>query len=183
MSKTVLAKALSRWAQSSLTLGGEHCLQHRQRFRIPGAGVVDLLTVRHLRPAEFKVNLWSIVPGEVDDRAIDAMSRRLHAFEGWYSELLEHAETQGFSPAHRITVCGNVVGRSVRRSPFVDLLSAWGCSLSFWTWKGTGSAFEVLPYLGKAPTLTSARTQLKALLPHLRWRDTAERDLEAAPRR
>ena len=189
MTKSVLVKALSRWAGTSLALGGEHCLDHRSRFRIPGAGLVDLLTVRHLRPSTpgpsdlFKVGLWSIDAGEVDDRAIDAMSRRLHAFEGWYSELLEHAETQGFSPAHRITVCGNVVGRSIRRSPLVDLLSTWDCSLSFWTWKRTGSAIDVMPYLGKDRTLTSARTQLKALLSHLAWEDTAERDLEAKNKR
>lgn len=181
MTKSVLAKALSRWAGTSLALGGEHCLQHRSRLRIPGAGLVDLLTVRHLQPSEFKVSLWAIDPGEVDDRAVDAMSRKLHAFEAWYAELLEHAETQGFSPIHRITVCGNLVGRSVRRSPLVGLLSAWGCSLSFWTWKRTGSAIDVLPYLGKGPALSSARSQLKTLLPHLPWRDTAERDVERQP--
>lgn len=177
MSKTALASALARWARSSLALGGEHCLEQRSRFRIPGAGLVDLLTVRHLRPSEFKVGLWSIDPGAVDDRAVDAMSRRLHAFEGWYSELREHAETQGFGPAHRITVCGNVVGRSVGRSPLIDLLSAWGCAVSFWTWKRSGAGIDVMPYLGRGRALASARTQLKALLPHLPWRDTADRDL------
>jgi hypothetical protein len=175
MMKTVLAKALLRWADLSLALGGEHCFQQRPRFRIPGAGVVDLLTVRHLPPSEFKVGLWSIEPGEIDDGAVDAMSRRLHAFEGWYAELLEHAETQGFSPAHRITVCGNVVGRSVRRSRLIDLLSSWDGSLSFWTWTKSGSAIEVAPYLGKGPALTAARAQLKGLLPHLRWHDSASR--------
>lgn len=181
MTKTALTKGLARWAGTSLALGGEHCLQQRSRFRIPGAGSVDLLTVRHLPPSEFRVNLWSIAPGGVDDRAVDEMGRRIHAFEAWYAELLEHAETQGFSPVHRITVCGNLVGRSVRRSPLVEMLSAWGCSMSFWIWTGTASALDVMPYLGKGPALGSARTQLKALLPHLPWHDTAERDVEKQP--
>lgn len=186
MTKPALVKALSRWIESTLGSGAEHCFDLRPRFRIPGAGPVDLLTVRHTLPAlpgqphAFSVGLWTIREADVDERAADAMTRRVLAFEAWYSEFLEHAEIQGFSPSHRISVCGNLVGRAIRRSPLIDLLSNWGSALYFWTWRRKAAALDVSPYYGKGPALAAPRAHLKALLPHLPWQDTADRDLEAS---
>ncbi len=182
--KKALAETLARWIESTLApdtpAGDRHCFEIRRRFRIPGAGEVDLLTVRHLLPSpsgpdHFAVDLWSIDPATIGDGTVDAMTRRLHAFRAWYADLLETAETQGFSPAHRVSVCGNLVGAAIRRSPLIDLLSTSGSSLSFWTWRSKGSALEVSPYYGRTPSLASARTQLKGLLHHLPWEDTSDR--------
>jgi hypothetical protein len=174
MTKNVLVKSLARWAGKALAVGGEHCFELRSRFRIPGAGVVDLLSLRHTRD-HFIVGLWGIQAGAIEEASIDAMTRRIHAFQAWYSELQEHAELQGFSSAHRISVCGNLVGSAVRRSPLVDLLSNWGSGLHFWTWKATArGALEVSPCYGRPPALAPARAQLKGLLHHLPWQDTGE---------
>jgi hypothetical protein len=103
MTKTALVKSLCAWAGAALRHGGEHCVEIRPRFRIPGAGTVDLLTLRHTRTASagrtdhFVVGLWSVDSAAVKDAALDALSRRMHAFEAWYSELLEHAETRGLT--------------------------------------------------------------------------------------
>jgi hypothetical protein len=177
MMKVALRKSLHTWAETALRDGRETSFALRTRFRIPGAGPVDLLTVRQSAD-RFAVGLWSIDPGALGDAAVDAMMRRLHAFEAWYSELREHAETQGFRPAHRIRVCGNLVGRSIRTSPLVNLLSNWGCAICFWTWKRAGSGIDVEPYYGKGPALSSPRAQLKGLLHRLRWEDSVEREDE-----
>ena len=179
MSKNALGTALSAWAADALRDERDHCFELRPRFRIPGAGTVDLLTVRHAAN-RFSVGLWTIRGGAVGDGGVDAMMRRLHAFEAWYSELREHAETQGFSPSHRIRVCGNLVGRSIRRSPLVDLLSNWGCSICFWTWRRSSKGLEITPYYSRPPALGAARAELKGMLPHLPWQDTADRDVEKA---
>src|SRR5437868_5620268 len=180
MLKRALVKLLSTWAERSLAVGGEHCIDLRPRFRIPGAGVVDLLSVRHARD-QFMVGLWAIQDGPIDQESVDAMTRRIHAFEGWYAELTEHAETQGFRSAHRISVCGNLMGRSVVRGPLIDLLSNWRGALCFWAGKRTAAgALSPSPFYGKAPSLVAGRAQLKALLHHLPWRDLADHE-PAAP--
>lgn len=182
MNGSTLVGKLAAWVGATLndpqTSGHEHCFQVRPQFRIPGAGRVDLLTVRHDtgRSDRFRVDLWVIQPRTVEAEDIDGMLRRIHAFEAWYTELMEHAETQGFSPRHRISVCGNLVGRSIRRSPLVDLLSHWGTALFFWTWKRAGLGIDVAPAYDRPPALKAARTQLKGLLDHLPWEDCADRD-------
>src|SRR5690349_13067280 len=103
MLKNALAKSFSTWAARSLAVGGEHCLELRPRFRIPGAGPVDLLSIRHVRN-RFYVGLWEVRAGRLGERDVDAMSRRIHAFQAWYSELVEHVETQGFRASHRVSV-------------------------------------------------------------------------------
>ena len=186
MSDTTLTKSLAGWVGSTLNAPGssgrEHCFQARPLFRIPGAGRVDLLTVRHETggPDRFRVDLWTILPRALQDKDLDAMMRRLHAFEAWYAELIEQAETQGFRPGHRLSVRGNLVGKSVRRSPLVDLLSHWGSSVFFWTWKRAGAGLEILPAYDRAPALGAARAQLKTLLDHLPWEDRVEREEAAA---
>ena len=173
MPKNALAKSLSTWAARSLAVGGEHCLELRPHFRIPGTGPVDLLSIRHVRH-QFFVGLWTIRPGRLDERDLDAMSRRIHAFRAWYSELLEHVETQGFRSNHQVSVCGNLVGRSVAPSPLVELVSNWSGTMCFWTWKrGPESSLEVTPFTGRAPALGARRASLKRLLHHLPWRDMA----------
>ena len=176
MSKSVLVSSLSAWVRDALTHGREHCVEVHRGVRIPGAGRVDLVTVRH-EADRFAVGLWTISAREAGDPEIDAMSRRLHAFEAWYAELVERAEFQGFSPSHRVFVSGHIVAPRVRRSPLVDLLSTRGSSITFWTWTRTRSAFEVAPFYGKYPAFGSSRTQMKDLLSHLAWEDgaTAER--------
>jgi len=186
MSGNTLAKSLAGWVGSTLNAPGspgrEHCFQIRPQFRIPGAGRVDLLTVRHEigGPDRFRVDLWCIVARGLLEKDVDAMMRRLHAFEAWYAELIEHAEMQGFSPVHRISVRGNLVGSAVRRSPLVDLLSHWGSSLFFWTWKRADAGIEVEPAYDRAPALRAARLQLRGLLDHLPWEDCADREEPAA---
>ena len=186
MSDTPLANALANWVGSTLkapgTPGRDHCFELRPRFRIPGAGSVDLLTVRHDMGSgdRFRVDLWGILPGSVREKHVDAMTRRLHAFQAWYAELIEHAETQGFTPGHRLSVRGNLVGKSVRHSPLINLLSHWGSSMFFWTWTSSAAGLEVLPAYDRAPALKAARTQLKALLDHLAWEDSSEREEPAA---
>jgi hypothetical protein len=186
MSESILAKSLAGWVGSLLNAPGsprrEHCIQIRPQFRIPGAGRVDLLTVRHEigGPNRFRVDLWNIVPRSLGEKDVDAMTRRLHAFEAWYAELIEHAETQGFSPDHRVSVRGNLVGKGIRRSPLVNLLSHWASSIFFWTWHRAGSGMEVVPAYDRAPALKAARLQLKALLDHLPWEDVADREEPAA---
>jgi hypothetical protein len=173
MLKNALSKSLSAWASRALAVGGEHCLELRPGFRIPGAGPVDLLSIRHIRN-HFSVGLWTIRPGRLDERDLDAMSRRILAFQAWYSELLEHVETQGFRSTHRVSVCGNMVGRSVAPGPLVDLLSTWSGAMCFWTWKrGSASTLEVTPFIGRAPALGARRVSLKRLLHHLPWQDLA----------
>jgi hypothetical protein len=186
MSRNALAKPLAGWIDATFNAPGpepkDHCFQIRPRFRIPGAGMVDLLTVRHTRCGSeaksdhFKIGLWSIEAGPIQESDVDGMLRRIHAFQAWYTELLEQAETRGFGPAHRVSVCGNLVGGSIRRSPLVDLLSNWGGSLFFWTWTPSGTRIDVAPSYGKAPSLNSPRAQLKGLLDHLPWEDTGERE-------
>jgi len=163
---------LSGWVRKALTQGPEHCVDVHPRVRIPGAGPVDLLSLRH-EGDRFAVGLWSISTREIGDAEVDAMTRRTHAFEAWYSELRERAEFQGFSPSHRIFVCGNIVAPDVRRSPLVDLLSTRGTSLCFWTWKRSATGFEVTPFYGKCPESGSSRKHLRDLLPHLSWKDAA----------
>jgi hypothetical protein len=170
VSNSVLVSSLAGWVRQALTLGREHCIDVRRHVRIPGAGRVDLLTVRH-EADRFGVGLWTITDREGGDGDIDAMTRRIHAFEAWYSELLERAEFQGFSPGHRIFVSGNIVAPTVRRTPLVDLLSTRGSSITFWTWGRSAAGFEVAPFYGKCPALASPRTQIKDLLPHLPWED------------
>ncbi|MBV8880907.1 MAG: hypothetical protein JO332_13130 [Planctomycetaceae bacterium] len=182
MSGNTLAKHLAGWVGAILnapgTPGREHCFQVRPQFRIPGAGRVDLLTVRHEsgRPDRFRVDLWNILPRTLDEKDLDGMMRRLHAFDALYAELIEHAETQGFSPGHRVSIRGNLVGKSIHASPFVDLLRHWGSSIFFWTWKRVRTGIEVQPSYDRAPSLRAARAQLKGLLDHLPWEDTAERE-------
>ena len=188
MNGNTLTKALAGWVGSTLNApdhpGNEHCFQVRPQFRIPGAGRVDLLTVRHVTgtPDRFRVDLWVILPRVVEERDVDAMTRRILAFQAWYAELTEHAETQGFTAGHLITISGNLVGRSVRRSPFVDLLSHWGSSLFFWTWKRAGDGIDVLPAYDKAPAVKAARLQLKGLLDHLPWQDCVDRGVKRKPK-
>lgn len=170
MSKFDLRSSLSSWVRKALTHGREHCVDIRRRVHIPGAGPVDLVAVRH-EADRFAVGLWSIVPGEAGDAAIDAMSRRIHAFEAWYSELRERAELQGFNPTHRLVICGNIVARAVRRSPLVDLLSTRGSSIYLWTWGRPRGKFEVAPFYGRCPGFGSSKTQIRDLLTHLTWED------------
>ncbi len=183
MLKNALAKSLSSWAARSMAVGGEHCLELRPRFRIPGAGAVDLLSIRHVRN-HFGIGLWEIRPGRLDERDLDAMTRRIHAFQAWYSELVEHVETQGFRSSHRVSVYGNLVGRSVSRGPLINLLSHWSGAICFWIWKQTSaSAVELTPFTGKAPALGAKRMQLKGLLHHLPWQDMAAgEETEADPK-
>jgi hypothetical protein len=181
MRKNALVSELCDWAGLALAVGGEHCVDLRPRFRIPGAGLVDLLTVRHVRE-HFVVGLWSIQDRPLRENDVDAMTRRLHAFEAWYCELMEHAETQGFRSSHRISVCGNLVYRSVPQSRLLDLLSNWGGALCFWTWRRSNAAgLEVSPFTGKAPALAAGRSQLKSLLNHLPWTDLADEEEAPAP--
>lgn len=180
MGEISLDKSLAAWIEATLNdpgdSGREHCFELRRRFRVPGAGKVDVLTVRHESGATdlFRVDLWTIVPRRIEEKDVDALMRRLHAFQAWTAELIEHAETQGFSPRHRIRLRGNLVGRSVRRSPFVDLLSHWGSSVFFWTWTRAGAGLDVQPAYGRAPSPKSARLQLKGLLDHLPWSDSVD---------
>jgi len=186
MSDTPLANALADWVGTTLNTPGspgrDHCFELRSQFRIPGAGSVDLLTVRHEAGSvdRYRIDLWEILPGTVLEKHVDGMTRRLHAFQAWYAELIEHAETQGFSPGHRLSVRGNLVGKGVRQSPLITLLSHWGSSMFFWTWKKAGAGLEVLPAYDRAPALKAARTQLKGLLDHLSWEDCTERQEKAA---
>ena len=172
MSKDALVTSLAAWVRETLTLGRDHCIDSRRQVRVPGAGPVDLVAVRHAGD-RFEVALWSITTGAADDRSVDAMMRRIHAFEAWYSELRERAELQGFSPRHRITVSGNLVARSVRRSPLVDLLSTQSSSVSFWTWRRSAARFDVVPFYGACPALASSRSHLQELFFHLPWEDVA----------
>lgn len=179
MSGITLTKALADWIGSTLNEPGnpgrEHCFEMQSGYRIPGAGRVDLLTLRHDRgsPDRFRIDLWTILPRAVGQRDADAMLRRIHAFEAWYSELTEHAERQGFSPNHRLSVCGNLVGPAIRRSPLISLLSHWGSAFFFWSWKRRDAGIEVQPAYGPSPALAVHRPQLKTLLDHLPWKDTA----------
>jgi hypothetical protein len=170
VSKFDLASSLSAWVRKALTHGREHCVDIRRRIHIPGAGPVDLVAVRH-EADRFAVGLWSVCRGEAGDPAIDAMTRRIHAFEAWYSELRERAELQGFSPTHRLFICGNIVARTVRRSPLVDLLSTRGSSIYLWTWSRSRAKFDVAPFYGRCPGFGSSRTQIRDLLTHLTWED------------
>ena len=78
MSSTTLTKSLERWVGSTLNApdspGREHCFQVRPLFRIPGAGRVDLLTVRHESGGfdRFRVDLWNIVPRPLGEKDVDA---------------------------------------------------------------------------------------------------------------
>ena len=180
MSGIALTKALAGWIESTLNdpgnPGREHCFSLEPRFRIPGAGRVDLLTLRHDRgtPDRFRIDLWNIHPDPIEQRHADAMMRRIHAFEAWYSELAEHAARQSFIPNHRLSVCGNLVGPSIRRSPLISLLSHWGSAFFFWSWKRRGAGIDVQPAYGPSPALGALRGQLKGLLDHLPWKDTAD---------
>lgn len=184
MSRALSLEPLSTWISSTYNAHNrrvhEHCFEIRPKFRIPGAGVADLLTVRHSHSASpggpdlFAVGLWTFEEGMVNDLAVDAVQRRIQAFQACYAELLEQAEIQGFSALHRISVCGNLVGASVKRSALIDLLSNWGTSMAFWTWKSVASGIELAPYYGRQPGMTAPRSQMKDLLDHLPWEDSAE---------
>lgn len=186
MNRTALTEALSAWLRATFEGQGicpaDHCFQIRSRFRIPGSGPVDFLTARHTRSSPdakgdpFRIALWMVETGSLGDRQVDLMMRRVHAFQAGYAELLEQAETRGFSAAHRVSVTGNLVGAAVRRSPLTDLLSNWGGSVFFWTWTPTDRGVDVLPYYGKSPSLNASRAQLKGLLDHLPWEDRVERE-------
>jgi hypothetical protein len=182
MGGNTLTRSLATWIETTLNPPGgpgpEHCFEARPRFRIPGAGRVDLLTCRHDKghPDRFRVDLWTILSRPLGDSDTDPMFRRLHAFQAWYGDLVESAETQGFSPDHRVTLRGNIVGTALRSSPLIELLSQSGSSLSFWEWKRPRGVFDVRPVYGRTLTLGAARTKLKGLLDHLRWHDDAARD-------
>jgi hypothetical protein len=182
MSGNPLAKSLATWIKTTLNAPGaaapDHCFELRPQFRIPGAGSVDLLTCRHDkgRPDRFRVDLWIIVGRPLGDADTDPMLRRIHAFQAWYCDLVEAAETQGFSPDHRVSLSGNLVGTALRNSPLMKLLSQSGSSLFFWEWRRVRGVFEVRPAYGRPPARGAARTKLKGLLDHLPWHDTAERE-------
>jgi hypothetical protein len=171
VSKFDLRSSLSAWVRKVLTHDREHCVDIRRRVHIPGAGPVDLVAVRH-EADRFAVGLWSIVRGTAVDADLDAMTRRIHSFEAWYSELRERAEVQGFTPTHHLTICGNIVARAVRRSPLVDLLSTRGSSIYLWTWARSRGKFDVAPFYGRCPGFGSSKTQIRDLLTHLTWEDT-----------
>jgi hypothetical protein len=181
MSGNPLAQSLATWIETTLNgpgePGAEHCFEARPRFRIPGAGSVDLLTCRHDKghPDRFRVDLWTILRRPLAESDADPMLRRLHAFQAWYVDLVEAAETQGFSPDHRVSLRGNLVGTGLRKSPLIELLSHSGSSLLFWEWKRARGVFDVRPAYGRTPSLAAARTKLKDLLDHLPWHDDAER--------
>lgn len=175
MSKSVFVSLLGTWVGDALTRGHDRSFDVHRRVRVPGAGLVDLVTVRRIAD-RFSIGLWSMSTGEAGDAGVDAMTRRIHAFEAWYSELVERAELQGFRPAHRVFVSGNIVARAIRRSPLVDLLSTRSSSITFWTWARTSAGFDVAPFYGRTPALGSARTQLRDLLPQLPWEDGAAAD-------
>lgn len=170
MRKTDLEAALAAWAPAALSLGRQDRVDVRRRVRIPGVGPVDLMTVRQAAD-EFAIGLWLIQPGEIRASSIDAITRRLHAFDAWYADLVEKAEIQGFRPNHGLTVAGNLVGHAVRRGPLVDLLSNRGSAVRFWTWRRSGQGIEVAPFCGTSRALASSRGGLKGLLPRLTWED------------
>jgi hypothetical protein len=91
------------------------------------------------------------------------------------AERISHFEER-FSSGHRLSVCGNVVGRSICRSPLVDLLSHWSRRLCLWTWEPGPGGIHLRPCYGKGPDLVSSRGRLKALLHHLPWQDSGERE-------
>lgn len=161
-----------------------HCFIVRKEVRIPESGPIDAVSVGHRPPAAdggsdlFTVCLWQLEPEVVDLPAIDRLSRHLHAFGAWYSELLEAAQCRGFSSRHRVVLRGHLVGASVRPDPLIDLLSHWGRDLSLWTYARAGDRLDIEPYTGTARSLRPARRRLTDLLDHLRWRD-----LEATPTR
>ncbi len=186
MSRITLAQSLAGWVGSTLGAPGhpgrDHCFQIRPQFRIPGAGKVDLLTLRHESggPEHFRIDLWTILPGAVREKDVDGMLRRLQAFGAWYADLVEHAETQGFRPAHELSIRGNLAGRTVLRSPLVDLLSGGGSSIFLWSWTRTAAGIDLLPAYDRTSPLRAARIQLKALLDHLPWEDRSEEPERAA---
>jgi len=181
MGGTTLSKSLATWIETTLNAPGdpgpEHCFELRPRFRIPGAGSVDLLTCRHDkgRPDRFRVDLWTILARPIGEADVDPVLRRIHAFKAWYCDLVEAAETQGFSPDHRVSLCGNLVGTALGRGPLIELLAQSGSSLSFWEWKRARGVFTARPAYGPPPALGAARTKLKGLMDHLPWHDAAER--------
>jgi hypothetical protein len=91
MSGNPLAQSLATWIETTLNApgdpGAEHCFEARPRFRIPGAGSVDLLTCRHDKghPDRFRVDLWTILRRPLGESDADPMLRRLHAFQAWFS--------------------------------------------------------------------------------------------------
>jgi len=183
-----LTEALCAWIEGTYNhpewRENNHCFTVRKDVRIPESGLVDAVSVGHRPPAAdgepdvFSICLWQLEPVAVDVPAIDRMSRHLHAFGAWYSELLEAAQCRGFASRHRVLLRGNLVGASVLPDPMIDLLSHWGREISFWTYARTGERIEVEPYYGTARSLRPARRRLTELLDHLKWRD-----LEAAPSR
>ncbi len=185
MKTSTLAQSLAAWIEGTLGASGgtgpEHCFTIRPRVRIPGAGPVDLLTLRHDKgsPDRFRVDLWSILSRPIEEDDADPLLRRLHAFQAWYSDLVESAETQGFRPDHRLYVCGNLVGTALRPSPLLELLSQSGSSLFLWKWKRKDGVFDVTPAYGRTASLGAERAQLKGLLDHLPWQDAAEREERA----
>ena len=172
VTQNALVTGLAAWIPEAFAPGRGKSMELHPHVRIPAAGPVDLVSVRQ-EADRFAVGLWSILPGTAGDRSVDAMTRRLHAFEAWYSELLERAELQGFRPIHRLSITGNVVARGVRRSALVDLLSTRGPSICFWTWRRAAAGFEVVPFYGECPALSSSRPRLRELLSRLQWEDAA----------
>jgi len=181
MAGNTLSQSLETWIETTLNApgepGAEHCFEARPRFRIPGAGSVDLLTCRHDKghPDRFRVDLWTILNRPIGESDTDPMLRRIHAFQAWYGDLVEAAETQGFSPDHRVSLRGNLVGTALGKSPLIEILSQSASSLLFWEWKRARGVFDVRPVWGRTPGLGAARTKLKGLLDHLPWHDDAER--------
>jgi hypothetical protein len=169
LKKNALVTALAAWAPAALSPE----LDVRRRIRIPGAGPVDLMTVRQTAD-QFAVGLWLIEPGQIRDSEIDAMLRRLHAFDAWYADLVENAEILGFRARHGITVTGNLVGCGIRRSSLADLLTNRGSTVRFWTWRRSGAGIEVAPFCGTGSALAASRSRLKDLLPRLSWEDAGE---------
>jgi hypothetical protein len=145
-------------------------------------GTVDLLTARHEKggPDHFRVDLWNILPRPIGESDLDPMLHGLHAFQAWYGDLVEQAETRGFSPDHCLNLRGNLVGTSLRGGRLLELLSHSGSCLCFWTWKRIPGGFDVVPAYGRTPALRATRNRLKRLLNHLSWRDVDERDERTA---
>jgi hypothetical protein len=120
-----------------------------QSIRLPGRGSPTLAswTCTPLRAGfSLALDLWKPVPGVVGEVDLAALALDLLTVRTFYDNLTEDQERKDRVPAHLFRARGNVVGRTVDRSPQVGYLAEAGRDIRIWTYAQTSLSFEVRPY-------------------------------------
>ena len=189
MGTALPVKELSDWIRRAFRprSAGDHCVSVRERVRLSGGDVVDLLSVRHRLapggkgPESFVAELWELLPGPAGDGHVSGMFRKLGIFRAWYAQILEAAEVRGLRRRHRFSLHGNVVAPVVEPGPLTDLVAQHGGEVALWTYGAGQNPIEFLPHTAGTEEEEEPANELALCLDHLAWEETGRGLEDTAP--